>query len=83
MVPFSHARTARDIALRSIKRVLDIAQDAMKNPEARPIFDERCLSLEKYVTDFNNEKKNISSILAECNQIDDFIVQDEVISETM
>jgi hypothetical protein len=82
-ISLAHTRMARDISLRSIQKLLEIAKDSVRNPEKRTMFEARYLSLDKFVAEFNTEQKHILSILAECNQKDKFMEQDEEISETM
>jgi len=79
----TRARAARDVALRSIKKILSIAKDAIINSENRPTLEARVMSLGQLVTDFNNEQKHILSTLAETDEVDQFVEVDENVTETM
>jgi len=82
-IALTRARTARDVALRSINKILTIAEDAVINSENRPILEARILSLDKLVTTFNNEQQHVLSVLAEANEIDQFTEVDEDVTESM
>ncbi|KAL5236798.1 hypothetical protein ACI65C_004208 [Semiaphis heraclei] len=82
-IALTRARTARDVALRSINKILTIAEDDVINAENRPILEARILSLDKLVTTFNNEQQQDLSVLAEANEIDQFTEVDEDVTESM
>lgn len=82
-IELTRARTARDVALRSINKILIIAEDAVIHSENRPILEARILSLDKLVTTFNNEQQHVLSVLAEANEIDQFTEVDEDVTESM
>jgi hypothetical protein len=82
-IELTRARAARDVALRSINKVLNIANDAVIKPENRPTLEARIVSLDQLAITFNNEQKHILSVLAESDEIDEFIRIDENVTETM
>jgi len=82
-IELKRARAARDVALRSINKILSIAKDAVINPENRPTLEARVMSLDQLVTTFNKEQQVILSTLAEIDEVGQFMEVDENVTETM